>query len=314
MSAVVCPACGGRANSMVESCNGYEILACRECGLSFCDPMTAGAEPFYRTHITYRPVNASRLRMSTTAVKNRANRKLFALVPPNGRMLDIGCGIGSLVRYALDMGLDAYGIDFNTESIETGRSALNLNERLVAGNLLDLETHFSQTGTFDLVTLFEVVEHVSDPVALIRSAARQLKDGGLLALTCPNEDRWQPTGRIFVDYPPHHLTRWRPATLRRFLETQGFRHLCTRIDTTARDFLWVAYVNWSAARLLPSTSVSPISSSHDMGDNADNAGWTTQKLFLDCMLRLACWPIDLILKSVGVGTMGMRVVARKCSS
>jgi len=313
MSVVVCPACNGSTNSVVESCNGYELLACRGCGLSFSNPMTAGAESFYRTHITYRPVNAVTLRMSTDAVKNRANRKLFALVPPNGRMLDIGCGIGCLVRYGLDMGLDAYGIDFNTVSIETGRTALNLKGRLVAGDVLDLETHFSQAGTFDLITLFEVIEHVSDPVALIRAAFRQLKEGGLLALTCPNEDRWQPTGRIFVDYPPHHLTRWRPATLRRFMEAQGFRNLYTSIDTSARDLIWVAYVNWSAARLV-SASESPAPSDSEMGGNAGNTSWTAQKQFLDRVLRVACWPMGVILKSVGVGTMGMRIVARKCSS
>ena len=129
---------------------------------------------------------------------------------------------------------------------------------------------------------------------------------GYLAISCPNEARWQPTGRIFVDYPPHHLTRWRPDTLRRFLENEGFEHVNTEVESSFSDFLWVLYVNWSAKR-----KPDHINTEKKVGAYAGSAYTRLLKMSAFGLIKLVCAPFDLGLKAAGIGTMGMRMTVRK---
>ena len=221
------------------------------------------------------------------------------------RVLDVGCSYGAFVNFAIQQGCDAYGIDFNDEHIKAGQSLLGLGERLIAGDIKSLCIKKDWDQKFDLVTLFEVIEHVENPKEIIQSIHTLLAEGGLLALSCPNEARWQPVGRVFVDYPPHHLTRWRPDTMRMFLEKQGFKHIKTEIETSFSDILWVAYVNYSASRktVMKNSSQDSINPRHQSLRNA--------KLYLFNLIKLLSKPLDLFLKSTGVGTMGMRIIVRK---
>jgi len=238
------------------------------------------------------------------------------MVPAQGKVLDIGCGYGAFVKVALEAGFDAYGVDLNPEHIHAGRSVLGLAQRLVLGSIEELSEKFRQDEVFDLITLFEVIEHVEEPAVLIRNVLRLLKPGGIIAISCPNENRWQPTGRIFVDYPPHHLTRWRPDTMRAFLERNGFVHVITEFDSSFRDLLWVTYSNRSAKKMITAVSPHPEVTENSkpvFGGQQEahpSTKWTI-KTNLDRLVRVACAPIDIVLKALHVGTMGMRVIARK---
>ena len=213
------------------------------------------------------------------------------------KLLDIGCGSGAFVACARDRGRDAYGIDFNDREISLGEAAFDLEGHLMAGDLLAMPLEWSE---FDLITMFEVIEHLPNPKEVIDEVRRRLKRGGYLVLSCPNEKRWQPAGRIFVDYPPHHLTRWTPACLRRFLENNSFQHVTTEIDLSLRDILWTTYVNRRARR----KAAVPQSTSETT--NSSNWKWS-----LDRALRFVCLPFDAVLEVLHIGTMGMRMVVRK---
>jgi SAM-dependent methyltransferase len=211
------------------------------------------------------------------------------------------------VWLARQRGCDAFGVDFNVEQLEAGRRHLGLGERLLAGTASDLESEFGRTAPFDLVTLFEVIEHVEDPAALVHQVARLLRPGGLIAVSCPNESRWMPTGRIFVDYPPHHLTRWRPDTLCRFLGRYGLDTVAVEIDASLRDLLWVAYVNRSAA-----TRVGRASEAGAAAPSQSGEPWRRRlKVSVFEMARWACAPVDVVFRVAKIATMGMRITARK---
>ena len=284
----------------------YRILMCKDCRLSFTDPMQAGDRTFYKGCIVYERTDSVTISEHSRSAAKKSNRRLLGLIPKEGRVLDIGCGLGVFVKYALEQGYDAYGVDFNDEHIHLGQKVLGLGERLILGDVKDLHNRNCFSKSFDLITLFEVIEHVEDPGQLIKSTYKMLSKGGLLAISCPNEARWQPTGRVFADYPPHHLTRWRPDTLRSFLGNHGFEHIKTELDCRFSNLIWVAYVNRSAKR-------KQAQSAPDDGCEkvAGSVNLRRLKRTVFSLIRLLSMPLDLVLKAAGIGTLGMRMVVKK---
>ena len=303
-----CPACFSEEDGAIANHGPFVLIRCRQCGLVFSSPMRGGSTDFYQHHVVYRDADGAMVALHTRSAMRPANRRLLARVPRGGRVLDIGCGVGAFVSVAVAAGLDAHGIDFNEAQIAAGRRHLSLGDRLRVGEVSDLEAHFGKES-FDLVTLFEVIEHVEAPAELLTQVRRLLRPAGLIALSCPNEARWMPTGRVFVDYPPHHLTRWRPDTLRSFLARHDFDHVATEIESSARDLLWVAYVNWSAKRKASRSENSESPAPRERPSNIQRV-----KLAMFETARWASWPFDLLLRGAGVGTMGMRMIARKRST
>ena len=103
------------------------------------------------------------------------------------KALDVGCGAGLLTEPLRRLGADVTGVDAAPELIEAARShaqAGGLDIRYVAGGVEAL------SGQFDLVTAMEVIEHVADPAAFVRSLAERLAPGGLLILSTPNRTAW----------------------------------------------------------------------------------------------------------------------------
>ena len=101
--------------------------------------------------------------------------------------LDVGCGAGLLAEPLARMGATVTGIDATPEVIAIAKqhaAAMGLSIDYRAGDVRQL------TGQFDLVTCLEVIEHVADPAAFLKSLAAKLAPGGLLILSTPNATGW----------------------------------------------------------------------------------------------------------------------------
>ncbi len=128
----------------------------------------------------------------------------FWQMPSRARVLDIGSGVGSFVVACRRRGLLAFGV----EPDRIGRGASLTSIQIAKRRLEDLafavavgESLPFADRSFDLVTMNQVVEHVSDPVAVVREAVRVLRDGGALYVACPNYLRF---------YEPHYKLFWFP--------------------------------------------------------------------------------------------------------
>lgn len=139
-------------------------------------------------------------------------------------LLDIGCGWGEALLFFRSKGLDCYGFDPASDAIAYGKQrGLNIVE---AG--LDTMNVFSHT--FDIVTLFNVLEHLSDPVRILQEIYETvLKPGGILVIDVPNEfNVFQVAGRDTHNLPdwwvapPAHLNYFNPKTLRALAEGIGY--------------------------------------------------------------------------------------------
>lgn len=122
------------------------------------------------------------------------------------RVFDFGCGSGYMVRELQKIGYDAYGVDFEEEAINYGLSSGIKNLKVGTGNKID---HTDES--FDLVTAFDVLEHLDNEQPTVRELTRILKPGGRIIISVPAYDwLWG-----IQDEVSHHFRRYTVKSLSR---------------------------------------------------------------------------------------------------
>jgi SAM-dependent methyltransferase len=191
------------------------FLRCLDCGLELAQPMRSWTGKHY-------PREAHSLGFD----HQLALAELQALAPI--RILDIGCADGQFLERAAAMGHDVVGIDFSEEDV------CSANERGLKAYVADISEIASLVcggGKFDLITLFQVIEHLSEPDRVFEQILAVAEPDALMMIGCPSDLRYtrvywhrQRIGRSdFWDYPPQHLLRWTPRALGSFLKRHGWR-------------------------------------------------------------------------------------------
>lgn len=138
-----------------------------------------------------------------------------------GRLLDVGCGPGFMVATARARGWDAMGVDVNPWAVTHARQELDLDVREAT-----LEGAGFDSGTFDAVTMMDLLEHSSRPAELIVEAARVTRPGGMLAVLTP--DAGSPVSRLLgARWPealraPEHLVLFSARGLTALLGRAGY--------------------------------------------------------------------------------------------
>ncbi|KKW44132.1 MAG: Methyltransferase type 11 [Parcubacteria group bacterium GW2011_GWA2_56_21] len=137
--------------------------------------------------------------------------------PLAGRLLDIGCGDGSFVGYSVGRGLSARGVDIG--------DGVNFES-----DVLPFEA-----DSFDIATMFSVIEHLRDPANILSEARRVLASGGVLVIITPNLDT---TGSRFWD-DPTHVHPYNPRSLTRLMEMSGFETVSLGLWSVGKtSLLW----------------------------------------------------------------------------
>ncbi|KKK91610.1 hypothetical protein LCGC14_2711220, partial [marine sediment metagenome] len=149
-------------------------------------------------------------------------------IESKGNLLDIGMGLGVWLGLARRIGFVPHGTDINEETVSfVNNNAPEINAAFVSEND-GMPPEWPQK--FDVVTCFDVIEHVADPPDLLDYLLGLVKPGGLLLMRIPNRDRYSfKLGGIVDDFlsretpdmPPYHLTHWRERTVRVFLRNAG---------------------------------------------------------------------------------------------
>lgn len=198
----------------------YTIVRCRRCGLVYTNPRRkAGDILDDYEHVEDQLYLEERQGRVLTFRRNL--HPLERLAPPlNGaRLLDVGCHIGVFVEIAGERGWDACGVE------PSRWAAAQAQARGLQVITSTLRQAAFPPDSFDVVTMWDVIEHLPDPRGEITEVYRILKPGGLLAVHTINIESL--FARLMGHHWPWlmemHLFYFSPRTLRRMVEEVGFR-------------------------------------------------------------------------------------------
>jgi 2-polyprenyl-3-methyl-5-hydroxy-6-metoxy-1,4-benzoquinol methylase len=187
-----------------------EQFRCKGCGFLFFDPALAGNETFYQQleGPGYFSPHRDEFERTLTFARTRGLR----------RVLDVGCGSGIFLDMARERGLLTFGVELNSKAAQQARK----KGHTIFSHLLS-DLNIEQTGgAFDLITLFQVLEHVPDPVKTLTEAATLLRPGGFTSVAVPSATGLANLAPMDPSmWPPHHMSIWR---------VQDFHTLAQRLN------------------------------------------------------------------------------------
>jgi len=204
----------------------FEVIECRGCGLLRMEP-----QPPVKELKQYYPDlywAKGKTRHGLAGIYRRivlrdhvrfVRRTVKQMGLTRARILDMGCGAGDLLHSLRDRGYAAIGLDI-------AESALHAAAEVgVPGVRADHSSAPFPDGSFDIVMMFHLLEHIPNPDAAIREAWRLLADGGRMILQVPNADSWQYAllGRYWSGLDvPRHLYDFGRHDLEEFLRRNRF--------------------------------------------------------------------------------------------
>ena len=193
------------------------LVQCRRCSLEYISPRPRATEIFTAYTQGDDPDYVSQV-----AVRERTFRDALARIeslrPGRGRLLDIGTAAGAFIAVARGRGWDVEGCEPNRWLATWGSSHYGLHIR--SGGLFDQDF---PPASFDVVTLWDVIEHTPDPSRVIERAAELLKPGGLLVVNYPDRGTWlaRLLGRRWPFLSSVHLFYFTRRTMARLLARHG---------------------------------------------------------------------------------------------
>ncbi|HUP40047.1 MAG TPA: class I SAM-dependent methyltransferase [Vicinamibacterales bacterium] len=197
----------------------HRLVVCSRCGLQYVSPRLRAAAVLegYAHGSDEQFVSQARGREITFAKSLDAIERVWN--QPRGRLLDIGTGGGSFPHIASQRGWKVEGCEPNRWLCEWALEHYGLPIR--PGTVFDQQY---PPNAYDVVTLWDVLEHTPDPKAEVREAHRLLKDEGLLVINYPDIGSWvaRVMGRSWVFLLDVHLYYFTRATIRKLLEDAGF--------------------------------------------------------------------------------------------
>jgi SAM-dependent methyltransferase len=199
---------------------GYgDLLRCDRCG-TVAQPSLPAGEPLVSLYRSMRDEHY----LDEEAGRRRTARRLLALVPPGGRLLEVGCGHGLLLDEARARGFDVLGLEPSRAAAAHARGVLGLPVREETLDELD------DPGPFDAIVMADVLEHLDDPLGALDTCRALLAPGGTLVVVTPDpaSRAARLAGPSWWGFLPAHTYLLPRATLRRVLAERGFEVVAER--------------------------------------------------------------------------------------
>lgn len=208
----------------------FDVIECQNCGLYQISPKlnSSEIEKYYPAdYICYLEAieddHNAFSRLNRRVALDKRCKQVTKRARQPGRILDIGCATGIFLDGMQNRGWDPYGIEPNQQAADYAKKRFKIevfNGYLEEANLSD--------SSFDVITLWDVLEHVQNPNVFFEEILRILKPGGIVIGTLPNATAWERYlfGEYWVGWEiPRHYRSHTPTTIRNFLKQHGFLNI-----------------------------------------------------------------------------------------
>lgn len=224
-----CVLCGEKEACFIKKEGAWDVVQCKNCSFVYVTPLPD--EQFLHKHYqTYLPASDIFIDQWRAMMVDVFNRSL-ALIEKEygsskGSLLDVGCGYGFFLELALKKGWKVDGVE---PCAHARAYAASRSLKIESG---DLFARAYDDETFDVITLFYVLEHLRDPLKYLGEINRILKSGGLLLARVPNTTPLVKLLKVF-NIPnklydvPSHLSDFSPRTIALALKKTGFDKIQT---------------------------------------------------------------------------------------
>jgi 2-polyprenyl-3-methyl-5-hydroxy-6-metoxy-1,4-benzoquinol methylase len=232
-----CRACGNSRSELQFTVSGCPVVRCARCRHVFLDIVhdDLSIEEMYRQYgctdetVYFEGINAG-VEKNIDRCLARC-RQYCVAAGPKPRLLDIGCGNGALLKRALQAGFECQGIEISPPLADQARQQTGCPVH----TCFLADAHLPE-GSFDAVTMYDVIEHLQSPRTDLARACALLRPGGVLFLLTPNENALPRkiakacyrlsahavSRPLEVLYYANHLSYFTRASLSRLLLASGF--------------------------------------------------------------------------------------------
>jgi 2-polyprenyl-3-methyl-5-hydroxy-6-metoxy-1,4-benzoquinol methylase len=229
-----CQLCGSEGREERFRDGPFSVVGCSDCGLVYVTPRLVGQalldvydEGYWKSNNPKERGYADYKKEAALYLKTfeRRMRLVGRWLRPGARILDVGCAAGYFLRVAQTRGHDVHGVELSQAIAVEAVSHLGA-DRVHIGTLDDAVRAMDyRPESFDLITMWDVIEHIPEPQPVVRRIRELLKPDGRFLLETQNvASRWaRLLGRRWHHYKhDEHLYHFDPATIRRILGDCGF--------------------------------------------------------------------------------------------
>lgn len=220
-----CRFCKSKEVSTFLNLIDFKLLKCSSCQIIFVDPFpSASLQKEANRELYGRQMVQKEYWEKLPQLKKRAKKMVAELqkFKKTGKLLDIGCGFGLFLKMAKEAGFKVYGVEMEKEAVKTAQEKFGL-KNIYQKNVKEIG--FPERY-FDVITLFDILEHLENPEVILKELKKLLKPNGVLVIQSPNiesfmfkltKEKWN--WLLF----PNHLYHFTPKSLTLLLKHSGFK-------------------------------------------------------------------------------------------
>jgi 2-polyprenyl-3-methyl-5-hydroxy-6-metoxy-1,4-benzoquinol methylase len=237
MPTITCPVCHSPHYRVFSTRTKNRIVVCKICRLYYVNPIPEPDILMARVHDS---TFYTRLLLESEARFQIRFNHIFAHIEKTlkpGRVLDIGCGIGTGLAVARERGWEGIGIELSEHSVRIA------HKNQLDVRMMTLEETSFPNQQFDLIIVHHVLEHITDVQSFLNELSRVLSRKGLLFIAVPNVYAWQfflQGKRYGYTFHDDHFLHFSVSNLTWLIQNHGFR--VAEISTSP----WDSAIPWNS--------------------------------------------------------------------